>query len=236
VQVGGVKHCLGMDVLDQGAGTMARFVAPVTMLATGGCGQVGGPLTSCRSPSRLVVCKSLRQLCCFTDLPAPRLLLQLSCMHVSRQQVGMPVEVSLLGPRSPQVYPNTTNPGVTTGDGMAIAHRAKAAMANMEFVQFHPTSLFQTGRPAGARSFLISEAVRGEGGLLFNQAGERFMFGWANLSCCCCQPAEHWTPCTLLGSYREPCCIHREPRCPDLSVLPLASEQLGRLTQQLSLS
>jgi succinate dehydrogenase/fumarate reductase flavoprotein subunit len=79
----------------------------------------------------------------------------------------------------PQVYPNTTNPGVTTGDGMAIAHRAKAAMANMEFVQFHPTSLFQAGRPAGARSFLISEAVRGEGGLLFNQAGERFMFGWA---------------------------------------------------------
>ncbi len=83
------------------------------------------------------------------------------------------------------MYPNTTNPGVTTGDGMAIAHRAKAAMANMEFVQFHPTSLFQAGRPAGARSFLISEAVRGEGGLLFNQAGERFMFGCGLLPHCC---------------------------------------------------
>ncbi len=75
------------------------------------------------------------------------------------------------------MYPNTTNPGVTTGDGMAIAHRAKAAMANMEFVQFHPTSLYEAGAPLGQRSFLVSEAVRGEGGLLYNQAGERFMFG-----------------------------------------------------------
>ena len=46
-----------------------------------------------------------------------------------------------------QVYPNTTNPGVTTGDGMAMAYRARAAMANMEFVQFHPTSLFRPGCP-----------------------------------------------------------------------------------------
>ncbi len=60
---------------------------------------------------------------------------------------------------------------------MAIAHRAKAAMANMEFVQFHPTSLYEAGAPLGQRSFLVSEAVRGEGGLLYNQAGERFMFG-----------------------------------------------------------
>lgn len=74
-----------------------------------------------------------------------------------------------------QVYPYTTNPGVTTGDGMAMAARGKAAMANMEFVQFHPTS-FYTGAAAGSgRSFLISEAVRGEGGLLYNQAGDRFM-------------------------------------------------------------
>jgi hypothetical protein len=73
-----------------------------------------------------------------------------------------------------QVFPHTTNPAVATGDGMAMAHRAKAALANMEFVQFHPTSLYNPSK-AGGRSFLISEAVRGEGGMLFNHAGDRFM-------------------------------------------------------------
>jgi L-aspartate oxidase len=73
-----------------------------------------------------------------------------------------------------QVYPNTTNPHVATGDGMAMAFRAGAAMENMEFVQFHPTALYQEHNTEG-RTFLITEAVRGEGGLLFNQAGERFM-------------------------------------------------------------
>ncbi len=112
-EVNGASHCLGADVLDQETHTMTRFVAPVTLLATGGGGQA---------------------------------------------------------------YPNTTNPSVSTGDGMAMAYRAKASMANMEFVQFHPTAFYSDAAPAaGGRTFLISEALRGEGGLLYNQSMERFM-------------------------------------------------------------
>lgn len=70
-----------------------------------------------------------------------------------------------------QVYSDTTNPAVTTGDGIAMAYRAGAALEDMEFYQFHPTAY--TGE--GAPRFLMSEALRGEGALLKNAKGERFM-------------------------------------------------------------
>jgi L-aspartate oxidase len=70
-----------------------------------------------------------------------------------------------------QVYRETTNPGVATGDGVALAYRAGARLADLEFVQFHPTALHLAGAPR----FLISEAIRGEGARLVNARGEAFM-------------------------------------------------------------
>jgi L-aspartate oxidase len=73
-----------------------------------------------------------------------------------------------------QLYQHTTNPPVATGDGMAMAYFAGAEMADMEFVQFHPTALSIENAPR----FLLTEAMRGEGGLLKNKYGERFMPGY----------------------------------------------------------
>jgi L-aspartate oxidase len=100
------------------------------------------------------------------------------CIGVKAAVDGKPVEVYAeavvmatggLG----QVYRHTTNPTVATGDGFAIAHRAGARMADMEFVQFHPTALATRENPLA----LVSEAVRGEGATLLDGDGRRFMPG-----------------------------------------------------------
>jgi L-aspartate oxidase len=77
-----------------------------------------------------------------------------------------------------QVYRSTTNPHIATGDGVAMVYRAKGRIENMEFIQFHPTALYEPG--IRGQSFLITEAVRGDGGILRNKQGEAFMERYDN--------------------------------------------------------
>ncbi len=95
-----------------------------------------------------------------------------ACDSSTRQSVPLYANAVLLATGGlGNVYRETTNPDVATGDGVAAAFRAGAGISDIEFVQFHPTALFVEGAPR----FLLSEALRGEGALLRNSSGERFM-------------------------------------------------------------
>ena len=129
-------------------------------------------IRECRSDPRI----TLREGCCLVDfLRHPRNGRCVGALMLDGQTGGFvvcraPVVIVATGGAG-QLYRNTTNPTVATGDGAAAAYRAGAELMDMEFVQFHPTVLAMPNAPP----FLISEAVRGEGALLRNVRGERFM-------------------------------------------------------------
>jgi L-aspartate oxidase len=88
-------------------------------------------------------------------------------------EFSTPAPVVLATGGAGSLYRQSSNPSIATGEGVAIAFRAGALLSDMEFIQFHPTAFFREGAPR----FLITEALRGEGAVLRNEAGERFMTG-----------------------------------------------------------
>lgn len=97
------------------------------------------------------------------------------CLNYQSHLIGLEAGAVILATGGGgQVYAHTTNPTVSTGDGVAMAWRTGAELRDLEFVQFHPTALMQPGAPR----FLISEAVRGEGAHLIDASGHRFAFDY----------------------------------------------------------
>ncbi|MGC4234796.1 MAG: L-aspartate oxidase [Niabella sp.] len=94
-------------------------------------------------------------------------------LHTSEIETILAKTTYLASGGNGQVYRTTTNPGIATGDGVAMVYRAKGRIENMEFIQFHPTALYEPG--LRGQAFLITEAVRGDGGILRNKNGEAFM-------------------------------------------------------------
>lgn len=97
-------------------------------------------------------------------------ILDLSTNKIEKIEAGVTM---LAAGGNGQVYRSTTNPAIATGDGVAMVYRAKGRIENMEFIQFHPTALYEPG--VRGHSFLITEAVRGDGAILRNIKGEAFM-------------------------------------------------------------
>ncbi len=136
-------------------------------------------LEACRAHPRIVLDENHVGLDLITGRHLPRTDLSESrvagCWVLDRQRMirtpYLADVVTLATGGCGKVYAYTSNPDIATGDGMAMAYRAGAVLANLEFVQFHPTCLYHPE----AKSFLISEAVRGEGAHLINGRGERFM-------------------------------------------------------------